>query len=423
MSEFEKIKGYKSIKVELERICDVLKNTEKYTKLGVTTPGGLLLYGDPGVGKTLMANCLMKESGRKVFTCRKDKPDGEFVKSIKKIYSEASKNTPCIVFLDDMDKFENEDEFHPDADAYVAIQSCIDEYKGFDIFTLATANFISKLPNSLMRAGRFDKKIEIENPRNDDAVEIVSYYLSQKSNVKNVDARLVAKILNGSSCAELETVINEAGLYAGYENKEFIEMDDIVKSCLRVLYDAPESLSREEDDVKEQLAYHEAGHAVISDILEPGSVSIVSIKKHDGTIGGLTGHESKDKYFLSKTLMENRVMTLLAGRAGTEIVYGETDVGAGGDIQRAFKIVERFVDDYAEFSFSNYNFGDDPSNSILAKNESAVSNEISRYYNKVKSILIKNRGFLDAVAKALVEKQTLLDSDIQEIKKNFEIKM
>lgn len=423
MSEFEKIKGYKSVKVELERICDILKNTEKYSKLGVVTPGGLLLYGEPGVGKTLMANCLIKESGRKSFVCRKDKPNGDFVKEIKNIYLEASLNTPSIVFLDDMDKFANEDQYHKNAEEYVTIQSCIDEYKNKDIFTLATANDIDHLPNSLIRVGRFDKKIEIDNPKNEDAIEILSYYLSKKNNVQNIDATLVAKILNGSSCAELETVINEAGLYAGFEGKEYIDMDDIVKSCLRVIFKAPESLSKEEESVKELIAYHEAGHTIISEILEPGSINIVSITKYDGEIGGLTSHDNTDQYWFSKKLMENRVITLLGGKASTETVFGETDVGANDDIHRAVKIVKRFIDNYASYGFSTFEFMNDSSNTMISRKEDIVLSEVSRYYNTAKSLIVKNRGFLDAVANALMEKQTLLANDLAEIKKDFQIKM
>lgn len=180
MNEFDKIIGYKDIKAELIRLCDVLKNNEKYKALGVTPIGGLLLNGDPGVGKTLMANCFIKESGRKAFVCRKNKPDGEFVNGIKNVFTEATENAPSIVFLDDMDKFANEDNYHRNAEEYVTVQSCIDEAKGKDVFVLATTNGTNNLPDSLLRAGRFDTVINVDAPKGEDAVEIVKYYLAQK---------------------------------------------------------------------------------------------------------------------------------------------------------------------------------------------------------------------------------------------------
>ena len=163
MSEFDKVIGYEDAKMELKRFCDVLRNPEKYTKLGVTMPSGILLCGEPGLGKTLMARCFIAESGCRVFTLRKEKPNGDFVNQIKETFEKAKTDSPSIVFLDDMDKFANEDDMHRDAEEYVTVQSCIDACKGHGIFTLATVNDKHCLPDSLLRAGRFDKVIEL-NP-------------------------------------------------------------------------------------------------------------------------------------------------------------------------------------------------------------------------------------------------------------------
>ncbi|MDD3999273.1 MAG: ATP-binding protein [Bacilli bacterium] len=219
MKEFDKVIGYKSIKIELERICDWMINPEKYKKLGVNLPGGLLLYGEPGVGKTLFAGCFIEAAKRKAYICRKNEPNGDFVKTIKKTFDDALGNAPSIVVLDDLDKFANEDEDHKNAEEFITVQSCIDDIKGKDVFVLATANDLTNFPRSILRAGRFDKSIKVNNPTGEDCVKIVRYYLSQKKNVKDIDAREIARILNGKSCAELETVVNEAGIYAGFQNK------------------------------------------------------------------------------------------------------------------------------------------------------------------------------------------------------------
>ena len=132
--EFAVVIGYEPIKMELKRIIDIMLNPEKYKKLGVTTPRGVLFNGGPGLGKTLLANCFIRASGRKTFTCRKDKPNGDFVREIKNVFEDAKNNAPSIVFLDDMDKFANEDEYHENAEEFVTIQSCIDEVKNFEVF-------------------------------------------------------------------------------------------------------------------------------------------------------------------------------------------------------------------------------------------------------------------------------------------------
>ena len=189
MKEFDPIIGYTEIKNELSQIADMMRNAEVYEKLGVRLPYGLMLYGSPGVGKTLMANCLIKASGRKVFICRKDKPNGEFIKEITDLFEEAAANAPAIVFLDDMDKFANTDTEHTYAEEYISVQSCIDQYKGRDVFVLATVNDIQMLPSSLRRVGRFDRMIEVPTPNNKDAEKILAHYLKDKKAVSDIKDR------------------------------------------------------------------------------------------------------------------------------------------------------------------------------------------------------------------------------------------
>lgn len=415
MSEFDKIIGYKDIKAELIRLCDTIKNGEKYKALGVALAGGLLLDGAPGIGKTLMANCFIKESGRKAFVCRKNKPDGEFVNEIKKTFNEAAENAPSIILLDDMDKFANEDEKRKNAEEYVTVQSCIDEIKGKDVFVLATTNGTRNLPDSLLRAGRFDTIIRVNAPDKKDAAEIVKHYLSTKKSIAEVNAEDVARLLSAKTCAELETVINTAGQYAGYANKKYIDMDDITKACLRIIYNAPESSAPHNPSVLEKVAYHEAGHTVAAEILEADSVDLVSVRNNTGDAGGITCFHLVDDYWLSKTHMENRVVAILAGKAATEIVFGEADTGVTDDLRRAFDIVARFADNYCAYGFGYWRYGN-ISTTLRARTEELVAVDMERYYAQAKKLLIENRAFLDGIAKRLQEKDTLIYSEIKEIR-------
>jgi len=426
MKEFDKVVGYKSVKTELERIIDMMINQKKYSDLGIKTTRGLLLYGKPGVGKTLMSKCFMKASKRKAFTIRKDIPDGEFVKYIKDTFEKARKEAPSIVFLDDMDKFANEDSHHKNAEEYVTIQACIDEVKGYEVFVLATANDLDNLPDSLLRPGRFDKNIEVKAPTGEDAEKIVRNYLKKKKVAKDLDYKEIVRFLNGKSCAALETVINEAGVYSGYENKDCIDMEDIIKSFMRVVYDAPEHLSEKENKYIRNTSVHEAGHAVVGEILEPDSISFITVKKHDGSIDGFTSFNQSEDYFEDISFMENRVMSLLAGKAATEIVYGKPDVGCINDIERAFAVVGRFVGDYCCYGF-NYWTGsgfhyDVDSNETDDIRTHVVHKEIEAYYQKAKKILLENREFLDKLTDELVEKKTITYKDIQRVKAGCTIK-
>ena len=421
--DFEKVIGYEPIKLVLERILDMIRNREKYDKLGTKLPSGILLSGEPGIGKTLIANSFIKASELPVFLVRKDKPDGDFINFIKKSFEDAKNHSPAIVFLDDMDKFANEDDYHSDAEEYVTIQSCIDEIKDCDVFVIATVNNVKKLPESLYRSGRFDKHIKVKAPTGKDATKIVEYYMKKKNFVNDIDSEEIAKMLDGGSCAVLETVINEAAVLAGYEGKEKIEKEDLLRSAMCVIFNAPELAEKKPLEVVKKTAYHEAGHVVVAEVLESGSVSLVSVLGHDGPTEGVTSYyQDNDIYFSSIEYMKNRVKTLLAGKATTELVYGEIDVGANSDIHRALEISARFVDNYCGYGFDKFEYQNNSSNDLLSRKENQIFTELEKYYQEVKKIIIDNREFLDKLANALIEKETLTCKDIQEIKGKCVIK-
>lgn len=415
MKEFDRIIGYAEKKLELERICDIMRNPEKYQKLGVETPVGMLIYGDPGLGKTLMAECFVEASGRKTFTCRKDKPSGDFVNEIKKTFVEAKAAAPSIVYLDDMDKFANDDLQHRNSDAFVTIQSCIDDARGKGVFVLATANEHYCIPDSLLRVGRFDRIIKIGAPEHDDAVKIIEYYLSKKKYVSGIDVEEITRIMNHRSCAELESVINEAGIAAGFAGKDSIEMDDIVNACLRVIFSAPEMIQTTGDSLKD-IAYHEAGHVVCGELLEPGSVTLVSVTAHPGSEGGITSYFRDPHVPRSKECTEKHIIRGLGGRAATEIVFGRIDVGADHDLDKVFSMEENLVDNYCSYGFGMYE-RHNSGNEVVNRKEAAMALELERFYLETKRILIENREFLDKIAAALIEKKTLLRRDIEEIRR------
>ena len=418
MKAFEKIIGYEDVKAELYRICDLMKNPDKYRRLGVATPRGLLLSGDPGVGKTMMAKAVIAESGRKDITVRKDKPNGDFVNLIRDTFEKAKKNVPSIVFLDDMDKFANEDTEHRDAEEYVTVQACIDECKDFEVFVIATVNCKYNLPDSLLRAGRFDKCIEVLPPEGEDAVKIIDYYLRQKKCLGDIDARVIAKLMSGNSCAELETVINEAGIYAAYADREFIEQEDIIKACMRLMFDAPESCEGLTDEVAEALAVHEAGHITVAEILDPGSVNLVSICRHSGGSEGITSVSKPAGYLFSKELMEHEVIRLLAGKAATEIILGVTDVGCNSDLNHAFRLVAKFVDDLCALGFDSFGFREE-SDYMRETRDRRVANELEKYYQEAKRMIVENRRLFEHFKKYLLAKKTLTYSDIEMIREHL----
>lgn len=428
MKAFEKIIGYEAIKKELVQISDVLANKEAYEKLGVSSPRGLLLHGDPGVGKTLMASAVIKASGRKAFICRKNSPNGDFVKKIKKTFKDAAEAAPSIVFLDDMDKFANGDDRHPDAEEYVTVQSCIDEIKGKEVFVLATANSLRALPRSLMRAGRFDRVIEVSNPHGEDAVKIIEHYIKGKKFVGDMDAVTVARIMDGRSCAELETVINEAGLYAGFERSDEITMDHFMRACLHTIHDVPNEVLCESsfetdlsngDDPRTRVVYHEAGHATIAEVLNPGCVTLISAYSRDGESGGFTSYY-RSEFFGSADRQQSHILGSLGGMAALEQKFGVIDTGTSRDLDQAFRSTWNLVTENCLCGFhlhsNDFNYSD--SADLQAKQEQATAAEIERFYRKAKEILSKNRELFESIAEELSVKGVLTASDIRRIRES-----
>ena len=419
MNAYDKVKGYEEIKEELNRISDVIRNPDKYRKLGVTIPRGVLLYGEPGVGKTLLANCFIEDTGRKKYVIRKDKANGEFVEHITKTFRKAAEHGPSVIFLDDIDKYSEGSMRDSDAEEYVAIQSGIDMIKdnGYDIFCIATCNDIENLPRSLKRAGRFDNRIEVNAPRNlPVASAIIGHYLKDKNVSDEIDPYDIARLMEGKSCAELETVVNEAGIYAGFADRDKIGQEDMIKACLRVIFDAPESVTGTVDTMDARMvATHEAGHAVVSEILRPGIVNVTSIRRHAGSTGGVTCVSKPELYESSYNMHEETIMRHLGGKAAVEVVYGVPDMGSETDFEMAFKILDHFTTELHIYGFDAHSNYDDSEYWQSAKNH-RITYELERYYRQAKKLLIDNRDFLDAVIEALVSKQTLTFRDIREIR-------
>ncbi len=420
MNAFDKVIGYSSLKQELMQISDTLKNRAAYEKLGVAAPHGLLLYGEPGVGKSLMAGAVIEDSGLPAFVLRKDLPNGEFVKEIKAVFQKAAENAPAIVYLDDMDKFANGDERRPDAEEYVMVQSCIDETQDRAVFVLATANRLRCLPDSLLRAGRIDRKMKVTPPCGRDAEEIIAHYMQSKQFVGDVDVKAIAHMMDGRSCAELETVINEAGLYAGYAKADRITMDHFVAAYLRTVMNQPatDGLGVElaaADENYRQVVYHEAGHAVISEVLCPGSVTLVNVRSSGSDFGGST------VYFIDKSKpylywKKSRIIGGLGGMAATEQIFGTFDVGASRDLDLAFRDTKDLVANNCVCGLHLHADEYDDSERLHAEQEQVVSAEVERYYRKAKEILALNAEFLGKLAAALSKKALLSAVDVQNVR-------
>lgn len=415
MSTFDKIIGYDSIKEELLMIVDMIRNRDRYSALGASLPKGVILYGKPGLGKSMLAKSFVEECGLKPYILRRNTGSNNFVDVVTKTFEEAKENAPSVILLDDMDKYANDDSFYSDAEEYVAVQSGIDEVYDSEVFVIATVNNIDKLPESLVRPGRFDKKIEVLSPTDKDAEAIIEYYLSDKKLDPAVNMEDLTRMISYSSCAELQTLINEAAIYAAYDKKDSIEMSDIVRSVLRMQYKSPDNYTRTSDEQIKKTALHEAGHLVVAEVLQPGSVGMASLRAEGrDDVGGFV-HMYKEI-----ARRPHDVMVALAGKAAVELYYSESCAGGcQQDLKHAVNGIRSGLNMSGTRGLGMVDVsirGLEPSESYNSKNEAVTQAELESYLFKTRNIILKNRSFLEATAKALCEKKTLLYSDIKKIK-------
>ncbi len=418
MNPFEKIIGYESVRKELEKTADALKNPQIYAKLGTCAPRGLLLYGKPGVGKTLMASCLIQASGRKVFACRKDKPDRNFASYIREVFKQAEYEAPSIVFLDDLDKFSNDDEERKNTEEYVTVQTCIDIVKTSDVFVIATANDIDLLPVSLLRTGRFDRVIHIDVPDKKDAVDIIRHYLRNKPCEADMDYENLGGIMALHSCSDLETAVNKAGLLAGYERCDKISLRHLILGCIYISCEiAPESIISGADGKEvEYAAYHEAGHVVVSEILFPGSVSASCVfKEDDGYVSGITKYNFEK--MLSVDGVFGKITRTMAGCAAVKYKFGSVDLGSSRDINDARWEMSMLIEHSSAFGEFPRQNNCEYSQNILSGMEQIAAVKIEECSKRAEKIIFENRELFEAVAKELLSKGLLIAEDIRRIKR------
>lgn len=379
------------------------------------------MHGKPGVGKSTMAEVLIAASGRPFFVCRKTQSDGAFLDTIRQTFDEAIEAAPSIIFLDDMDKFANEGPLNKDAEEYVAVQSCIDECRDCDVFILATANTLLNFPDSLLRPGRFDRVIKINPPVGDDAVKIVEHYLKCKKLAAALDSEAITKLMCGKSCADLETIINEAGILAGYNRSEFITTDHVVEAFLRTQSHVSlecianrDSVDLSRLDRNSAVVWHEAGHAAIAELLFPRDVTLVFAQNGSGFVQYI--NDSNNKKSLCQP--DAHIIIALGGKAAVELTFGILDFGAKEDIKQAFLNMRELIEDVGNSGFDMIDGGRIESDNMLKRREHAAAVMVERCFLKAKEILCANKKLFEAIAYALAEKGVLTSSDIAEIRKN-----
>ncbi len=440
---FEDVAGVDEEKEELEEIVEFLKNPKKFTNMGARIPKGVLLVGQPGTGKTLLAKAVAGEAGVPFFIISGSDFVEMFVgvgaSRVRDLFEQAKKNAPCIIFIDEIDAVGRQRGAglgggHDEREQ--TLNQMLVEMDGFGtnegVIVLAATNRPDVLDRALLRPGRFDRQIVVSAPDVLAREQILEVHARKKKLAEDVDLKTIAKNTSGFSGADLENVLNEAALLAARRDKNEIGMAEIEDAMVKVTM-GPEKKTRVRSEKENKLvAYHEAGHAVVSRFLPTqDAVHQISIVPR-GMAGGYTMYRpTEDKSFMSKSEMEENIVSLLGGRVAEKLILNDISTGASNDIERASKIARDMVTKYGmSDTIGSIMFGSGQEEVFLGRDfaqarnyseETAsvidveTKNIIDKAYRRAEEILRENIDKLHAVAQVLLEKEKIDGEEFEAI--------
>jgi cell division protease FtsH len=439
---FADVAGADEEKEELAEVVDFLKNPKKYSALGAKIPKGILLHGAPGTGKTLLAKAVAGEAGVPFFSISGSDFVEMFVgvgaSRVRDLFDSAKKNSPCIVFIDEIDAVGR----HRGAgmggghdEREQTLNQLLVEMDGFGpnegVIVIAATNRVDILDPALLRPGRFDRRVSVARPDIKGRADILKVHAKNKPFEDDVDLKEIAKITPGYTGADLANLLNEAALLAARRNAKKISKADVSEAVFKVMV-GPEKKSRVITDKEKRLtAFHEAGHAIVlRTVSETEHVERVSIIPAGGA-GGYTAHKpDEDIYYTTKKQLIDSIMISLGGRAAEQIILGEISTGASSDLQHCNGIAREMITRYGmSEKFPNVIFDDDDEVFIgksyghtrvySEQSAAAIDEEIARIidkaYNDVLDLLNEKMVILNAVANRLLEKEKIEGPEFEQI--------
>jgi len=441
---FADVAGIEEVKDELSEVVDFLKNPRKYQKLGARIPRGVLLYGPPGTGKTLLAKAVAGEAKVPFFSIS----GSDFVEMfvgvgaarVRDLFGNAKRNAPCIVFVDELDAVGR----HRGAglggghdEREQTLNQLLVEMDGFDpnqgVILIAATNRPDILDPALLRPGRFDRRIAVPRPDVLGRESIIKVHSKGKPLGKDIDLKILARRTPGFVGADLANMMNEAALIAARKGKEVIEMSDMEEAIDKVIAGPERKNVIISDKEKRVVAYHEAGHALVTKFLpNTDPVHKISIIPRGGSALGYTLQlPTEDRYLISKQELMARLAVLLGGRVVEEIIFGDVTTGAYDDLQKATEIAREMVCEYGMSDtlgpltlgrrhkevFLGKDIAEDRnySEEIAYTIDKEVRKIIDSSYEKARTIIMNNRDKLDKLTTILLEKEVLEREEIDKI--------
>jgi len=432
---FDDVAGVEEAKMEMREVVDFLKSREKFQKLGARIPKGLLLVGPPGTGKTLLARAIAGEAGVPFFSIS----GSEFVEMfvgvgasrVRDLFEQAKRNTPCIIFIDEIDAVGR----HRGAglggshdEREQTLNQILVEMDGFDtntsVIVLAATNRPDILDPALLRPGRFDRRVILDRPDINGRIAILKVHSNGKPLDKAVNLEVLAKETAGFSGADLANLVNEAAILAARRDKQAIGTQELEESIDRVIA-GPERKSRRISPKEKGItAYHEAGHALVARMLPNADpVHKISIVARGMTLGHTRQLPTEDRYMLTRSQFKDILATLLGGHTAEKLIFNETTTGSQNDIEQATKLARKMVTDFGmsdklgprtfghkeELVFLGREISEqrDYSDKVAEQIDEEVYNIINSAYETAKKLLTENKAKLVHIAEKLITEETI----------------
>jgi len=440
---FADVAGVDEAKQELTEIVEFLKYPDKFVALGARIPKGVLLVGPPGTGKTLLSKAVAGEAGVPFFSIS----GSEFVEMfvgvgasrVRDLFDQAKKNSPCIVFVDEIDAVGRQRGAglgggHDEREQ--TLNQLLVEMDGFDtnthVIVIAATNRPDVLDPALLRPGRFDRHVTLDRPDIKGRREILDVHARNKPLDSTVDLDVLARQTPGFSGADLANLINEAAILAARANKKVIGMDELEEAIARVIAGPERKSRRISEKEKEVIAYHETGHALVMKALpHTDPVHKVSIISRGMALGWTLSLPEEDKYLVSRDELMDQIAGIMGGRVAEEIVFNDITSGAENDIQRATQLARRMVTQWGmsdklgtvtmghkeELVFLGRDLGEQRnySEEIAAVIDEEIRSIINHGYQTARTILTQQRGKMDAVVERLKIVETIDGKELDEI--------
>ncbi|VIG15285.1 ATP-dependent peptidase, M41 family [Clostridioides difficile] len=420
---FRDVAGLDEVKEELFEIVDFMKSPQKYQKMGAKIPKGVLFYGPPGTGKTLLASAVAGETNSSFFNVTGsefvEKYVGVGAKRVRTLFEKARKEAPSIIFIDEIDAVGAKRHLESNNEKDQTLNQLLVEMDGFNkdsnVLIIGATNRLDLLDEALLRPGRFDRHIHIGAPNYHTRFEILKVHTDDKPIDKSVNLELLAKKTHGFNGAHLSNIANEAAIFAVRDDSECITSEHFDKALERVIAGLESKNSALVEKEKKIVAYHEAGHALVSDIVGICPIQKISIVPRGQALGYVLQLPDEDRYIYTKDELIGKIKILLAGKASEELIFNHKSTGAKDDLKKVTEIANQMV---CEYGMSNLGFmtidGNDKT-FLCDKVQKEANRIVEVCYKETLEMLKDNLEDLHSVSKFLFEKETMTHEELKDL--------